>query len=32
VKVFGFVRARKPEHSIKMMCRVLAVSRSGYHA
>jgi putative transposase len=32
VKVFGFVLARKAEHSITMMCRVLGVSRSGYHA
>lgn len=30
--VFGFIAARKAEHSIKMMCRVLEVSRSGYHA
>ena len=30
--VFGFVLARKAEHSIKLMCRVLEVSRSGYHA
>ena len=32
MKVFGFVLARKAEHSIAMMCRVLDVSRSGYHA
>jgi len=32
VTVFGFVLARKAEHSIKLMCRVLEVSRSGYHA
>ena len=32
MKVFGFVLARKAEHSIKIMCRVLEVSRSGYHA
>jgi putative transposase len=32
VKVFGFVLARKAEHSITIMCRVLEVSRSGYHA
>jgi putative transposase len=32
VTVFGFVLARKAEHSIAMMCRVLDVSRSGYHA
>ena len=30
--VFAFVLARKAEHSIKLMCRVLEVSRSGYHA
>ena len=32
MSVFGFIFARKAEHSIKMMCRVLEVSRSGYHA
>jgi putative transposase len=32
VTVFGFVLARKAEHSIALMCRVLEVSRSGYHA
>jgi putative transposase len=32
VSVFGFVLAKKAEHSIAMMCRVLEVSRSGYHA
>ena len=32
MKVFAFVLARKAEHSIKIMCRVLGVSRSGYHA
>ncbi|MCA1680669.1 MAG: hypothetical protein LC777_17835 [Actinobacteria bacterium] len=32
MKVFGFVLARKAEHSIKLMCRVLEVSRSGAHA
>ena len=32
MKVFGFVLARKAEHSIQLMCRVLEVSRSGYHA
>ncbi len=30
--VFGFVLAKKAEHSITLMCRVLEVSRSGYHA
>ncbi len=32
MKVFRFVLARKAEHSIQLMCRVLEVSRSGYHA
>ena len=30
--IFGFIAAKKAEHSIKMMCRVLGVSRSGFHA
>ncbi|MGH2762388.1 MAG: IS3 family transposase [Thermoleophilaceae bacterium] len=30
--IFGFIAARKAEHSIKLMCRVLGVSRSGFHA
>ncbi len=30
--IFGFVLAKKAEHSISIMCRVLEVSRSGYHA
>jgi putative transposase len=30
--IFRFVAAKKAEHSIKTMCRVLGVSRSGYHA
>ncbi len=30
--MFGFILARKAEHSIQLMCRVLEVSRSGYHA
>ena len=30
--IFRFIAAEKAEHSIKMMCRVLGVSRSGYHA
>ena len=30
--VFGFIAAKKAEHSIKIMCRVLEVSRSGFHA
>jgi putative transposase len=32
VTIFEFIAAKKAEHSIKMMCRVLEVSRSGYHA
>jgi putative transposase len=30
--IFGFIAAKKAEHSIKTMCRVLGVSRSGFHA
>jgi putative transposase len=30
--IFGFIAAKKAEHSIKSMCRVLGVSRSGFHA
>ena len=30
--IFRFVAAKKAEHSIKAMCRVLGVSRSGVHA
>jgi len=30
--IFRFVAAQKAEHSIKTMCRVLGVSRSGFHA
>jgi putative transposase len=32
VKIFRFVAAKRAEHSIKIMCRVLEVSRSGFHA
>jgi putative transposase len=32
VTIFRFIAARKAEHSIKTMCRVLEVSRSGFHA
>ena len=32
MRVFEFIAAKKAEHSIKTMCRVLEVSRSGYHA
>jgi putative transposase len=30
--IFGFVDAEKARHSISTLCRVLGVSRSGYHA
>ena len=30
--MFGFIAAKKAEHPIAIMCRVLQVSRSGYHA
>jgi putative transposase len=30
--IFRFVAAKKAEHSITTMCRVLGVSRSGFHA
>ena len=30
--VLGFIAAKKAEHSVKTMCRVLEVSRSGFHA
>jgi putative transposase len=32
VRIFRFIAAMKAEHSIQLMCRVLGVSRSGYHA
>jgi putative transposase len=32
VRIFGFIAATKAEHSIQLMCRVLGVSRSGFHA
>jgi putative transposase len=32
VTILGFIAAKKAEHSIKTMCRVLGVSRSGFHA
>jgi putative transposase len=32
VTVFGFIAAKRTEHSVKTMCRVLEVSRSGFHA
>ena len=30
--IFRLIAAKKAEHSIKAMCRVLGVSRSGFHA
>ena len=30
--IFRFIAAKRAEHSIKIMCRVLEVSRSGFHA
>jgi putative transposase len=30
--IFRFIAAKKAEHSIQVMCRVLGVSRSGFHA
>jgi putative transposase len=30
--IFRFIAAKRAEHSIKTMCRVLGVSRCGYHA
>jgi putative transposase len=32
VSVFGFIAAEKACHSVKMMCRVLGVSRAGFYA
>jgi putative transposase len=32
VTAFAFIDAKKAEHSIQAMCRVLEVSRSGFHA
>jgi hypothetical protein len=32
VTVFGFIAAEKTTHSVKTMCRLLGVSRSGFHA
>ena len=32
MSVFRFIAAKRAEHSIKLMCRVLEVSRSGFHA
>jgi putative transposase len=30
--IFGFIAAKKAEHQVATMCRVLGVSRSGFHA
>ena len=30
--IFAFIAAKRAEHSIQIMCRVLEVSRSGFHA
>ncbi len=32
MRIFRFIVAKKAEHSITIMCRVLGVSRSGFHA
>jgi putative transposase len=32
VTVFGFIAAKKAEHAVSTMCRVLGVSRSGFYA
>jgi putative transposase len=32
VRIFRFIAAKRAEHSIQIMCRVLEVSRSGFHA
>jgi putative transposase len=32
VRIFRFIAATRAEHSIQIMCRVLEVSRSGFHA
>ena len=32
MRIFGFIAAKKAEHSISIMCRVLGVSPSGFHA
>ena len=32
MSAFAFIAAKRAEHSIKIMCRVLEVSRSGFHA
>jgi putative transposase len=30
--IYRFIRAEKVNHDVKMMCRLLGVSRSGYYA
>ncbi len=30
--IFGFIAAEKANHAITTLCRVLGVSRSGFHA
>ena len=32
MRIFRFIAAKRAEHSIQVMCRVLEVSRSGFHA
>jgi len=32
VRILRFIAAKRAEHSIQIMCRVLGVSRSGFHA
>ena len=32
MRIFRFIAAKRAEHSIQIMCRVLGVSRSGFHA
>jgi putative transposase len=32
VRCFRFIRAEKANHSVSLMCRLLGVSRSGFHA
>ena len=32
MSVFRFIAKRKAEHSVKTLCRVLGISRSGFHA
>ena len=32
MRIFRFIAAKRAEHSIQIMCRVLEVSRSGFHA